>query len=44
MNPTERCYRTGYYSDDCDCYFCNHKDECSAANIDEDDDDETDFS
>ena len=28
-HPTEKCWRTGNYTDDCDCEFCNHKHECS---------------
>lgn len=36
MEATERCWETGEYNDDCICEFCNHKDECSGY---EDDDD-----
>lgn len=39
MNPTEHCWATGEYTDDCICDFCNHKHECSGYDHDEDDDD-----
>lgn len=29
MYPTELCWHTGNYTDDCECEFCEHKDECS---------------
>ena len=29
MLPTERCRKTGEFTDDCICEFCAHKDECS---------------
>lgn len=35
-NPTEHCWSTGEFSDDCICEFCDHKFECSG--YDEDDD------
>ena len=28
-NACEHCWRTGVYSDDCECEFCSHKHECS---------------
>jgi len=29
MNPTESCWVTGEYTDECECEFCRHKAECS---------------
>lgn len=29
MDPTDVCWETGNYTDDCECEFCDHKDECS---------------
>lgn len=29
MDPTDVCWETGNYTDDCICEFCDHKDECS---------------
>ena len=29
MNPTDLCWETGVFTDDCECEFCNHKEECS---------------
>lgn len=29
MSPNEFCWLTGNYTDDCDCEFCEHKQECS---------------
>lgn len=29
MNPTDVCWETGNYTDDCICELCDHKDECS---------------
>lgn len=43
MNPTELCWLTGNYTDDCICEFCYHKCECSGYTGDsceENDDDE----
>lgn len=37
MNPTDLCWKTGVYTDACICDFCEHKEECSGY---EDDDDE----
>ena len=34
--PTEKCWRTGIYTDECNCDFCEHQFECSAGNIDDD--------
>lgn len=39
MNPTEHCWATGEYTDDCICDFCDHRHECSGYDHDEDDDD-----
>lgn len=37
MYPTELCWQTGNYTDDCECEFCEHKEECSGyENHDED--------
>lgn len=43
MYPTEKCWQTGIYTDDCECEFCEHKFECSGYegdNYDEDEDDD----
>ncbi len=41
MTPTDLCWKTGVYTDDCDCEFCDHKHECSGyENHDEDEEDE----
>ena len=37
--PTDLCYETGEYTDDCECMFCEHKYECSGYNDDDEDDD-----
>ncbi len=29
MYPTDLCWETGEYTDDCECEFCAHKNECS---------------
>lgn len=29
MDPTDVCWETGNYTEDCICEFCDHKDECS---------------
>lgn len=29
MNANDNCWYTGNYTDDCDCEFCSHKNECS---------------
>lgn len=39
LSPTELCWLTGNYTDDCICDFCYHKFECSGSELDEDDDD-----
>ena len=39
MEPTDICWNTGRFTDDCDCEMCDHKDECS-GNDNHDDDDE----
>lgn len=36
-NATEICWKTGAYSDDCICDECMHREECSASNVDNDD-------
>lgn len=36
--PTDRCWETGVYTDDCECEFCSHKHYCSGYDHDEDDD------
>ena len=37
MNPSDVCWETGNFTDDCICEFCDHKEECSGADLDEDD-------
>ena len=42
MYPTERCWETGVFTDECVCEFCSHKYECSGysdENVDEDEED-----
>lgn len=29
--PTELCWQTGNYTDECCCEFCEHRDECSGS-------------
>lgn len=29
MYPTDMCWETGNYTNDCNCDFCQHKFECS---------------
>lgn len=36
MSPNEFCWETGNYTDDCDCYLCPHKGECSGYDGEED--------
>lgn len=36
MEPTELCWETGNYTDDCDCEFCAHNFECSGYDRDDD--------
>lgn len=31
MNPNERCYQTGNYTEECDCNHCSHQRECNGA-------------
>lgn len=31
MSPTELCWQTGDYTDECYCEFCEHSDECSGS-------------
>lgn len=38
MHPSDICYATGNYTDDCVCEICDHRFECSGYNDDEDDD------
>lgn len=33
MSPTELCWQTGDYTDECHCEFCEHSDECSGLKI-----------
>lgn len=37
INPNERCYQTGNYTDECDCNLCIHQRECSGSEVDEED-------
>ncbi len=37
MNPTDLCWKTGVYTDGCICDFCEHKEECSGYEDDDDD-------
>lgn len=37
-NPTEHCWETGDYTDECVCDLCDHMYECSASTYGEDDD------
>ena len=34
--PEEYCWATGNYTSECDCEFCNHKEECSGYDGEED--------
>lgn len=36
MYPTELCWLTGSFEDNCECEFCEHKYECSGYEDDED--------
>lgn len=36
VNPTEKCWQTGAYSDDCECEFRAHKHECSGYDGEDD--------
>lgn len=36
MEPTELCWETGNYTDDCDCELCDHNFECSGYDRDDD--------
>lgn len=29
--PTELCWQTGNYTDECCCEFCEHRDKCSGS-------------
>ena len=40
LYPTEKCWMTGNFTDDCNCDFCEHKIECSGFNNEEEEDDE----
>lgn len=46
MQPMENCWKTGEYTDDCDCFFCPYKYDCPdydpSDEYDEDDYDEFD--
>ena len=37
MNPTDLCWETGVYTDNCICDFCEHKEECSGYEGNNDD-------
>lgn len=37
--PTDHCWQTGNYTDNCECEFCEHKEECSGYERDDEDDD-----
>ena len=37
MYPTDKCWETGEYTDDCNCEFCDHKEESSGADLNGDD-------
>lgn len=39
MYPTDLCWETGEYTDDCFCDFCTQHEECSGYNGEGDDDD-----
>lgn len=36
--PNEKCWETGNYTDNCDCYLCGHKDKCSGYDKEKEDD------
>lgn len=36
MEATDRCWETGEYTDDCICELCDHNDECSGYDDDDD--------
>lgn len=42
QDPTEVCWLTGQYSDQCICLMCMHKDECSGSDASDYYDDEED--
>lgn len=37
MEANEICFRTGNYTDDCNCELCEHKEECSGYEHGDDD-------
>lgn len=37
MDPTELCWQTGNYTDNCDCELCDHQGECSGCENNDDD-------
>lgn len=39
MYPTNLCWETGKFTDDCCCDFCEHREECSGYDKNDDDDD-----
>ena len=39
MYPTDLCWETGEFTDDCCCDFCEHREECSGYDKNDDDDD-----
>lgn len=36
MYPTDICWQTGNYTDDCICEFCDHRYECSGYDNNDD--------
>ena len=38
MNPNDKCYQTGNYTDECCCELCDHKYDCSGYDDDDEDD------
>lgn len=40
MDLNEKCWETGYYSDECICELCDHRYECSGYDSSEDDNEE----
>lgn len=37
LMPTELCWQTGNFTDDCECELCDHKEECSGYEDDDED-------
>lgn len=38
MYPSDICWETGNFTDDCFCEFCEHRYECSGADLHDDED------